>query len=126
MKPFISMISLGVSDLNASIAFYQTGLGFPRMEPYDENIAFFTLNATWLALYEKKALAEDANIAFDGSQFHMYSTVKPKWMHFLKKPFKQEPHLPNNRKKHFGAVIAATSKTLTVICGKSLIILFLR
>lgn len=73
MKPFISMISLGVSDLNASIAFYQTGLGFPRMEPYDENIAFFTLNGTWLALYEKKALAEDANIAFDESHFHGFT-----------------------------------------------------
>lgn len=70
MKPFISMISLGVNDLKASIAFYQTGLGFPRMEPYEDNIAFFTLKGTWLALYEKKALAEDANVTFDESTFH--------------------------------------------------------
>jgi len=70
MKPFISMISLGVNDLKTSIAFYQTGLGFPRMEPYEDNIAFFTLKGTWLALYEKKALAEDANVTFDESTFH--------------------------------------------------------
>ena len=69
MKPYMSMITLGVSDMAKSIAFYQKGLGFPRLEPYEENIAFFTLNGTWLALYEKKALAEDANVAFDESSF---------------------------------------------------------
>ncbi|ATB69366.1 putative metalloprotein [Sulfurospirillum diekertiae] len=66
MKPYMSMITLGVSDMAKSIAFYQKGLGFP----YEENIAFFTLNGTWLALYEKKALAEDANVTFDESTFH--------------------------------------------------------
>lgn len=70
MKPYMSMITLGVSDMAKSIAFYQTGLGFPRLEPYEENIAFFTLKGTWLALYEKKALAEDANVSFDESAFH--------------------------------------------------------
>jgi len=69
MKPYMSMITLGVSDMAKSIAFYQKGLGFPRREPYEENIAFFTLNGTWLALYEKKALAEDANVTFDESTF---------------------------------------------------------
>jgi len=73
MRPYISMISLGVTDLKASIAFYQDSLGFPRMEPYDEQIAFFTLNGTWLALYEKKALAEDANVAFNESDFHNFT-----------------------------------------------------
>jgi len=38
-----------------SIDFYHKGLGFPRLEPYEEKIAFFTLKGTWLALYEKKA-----------------------------------------------------------------------
>jgi len=32
MKPRISMITLGVSDLETSIKFYQEGLGFPKME----------------------------------------------------------------------------------------------
>lgn len=73
MKPVINMISLGVSDLKASIAFYQKGLGFPRMEPYDDNIAFFILNGAWLGLYEKKALAEDANVPFDESSFHGFT-----------------------------------------------------
>jgi len=32
MKPRISMITLGVNDLEKSIKFYYEGLGFPKME----------------------------------------------------------------------------------------------
>jgi len=32
MKPRISMITLGVNDLEKSIKFYHEGLGFPKME----------------------------------------------------------------------------------------------
>ena len=47
MKPRISMITLGVADLEKSIKFYEDGLGFPRMES-EPTVAFFTLNGTWL------------------------------------------------------------------------------
>jgi len=49
MKPRISMITLGVRDVAAAIAFYEKGLGFPRMASPPE-VAFFTLNGTWLGL----------------------------------------------------------------------------
>ncbi|KAA0009982.1 VOC family protein [Billgrantia pellis] len=68
MKPRISMITLGVRDLQASIRFYEQGLGLPRMESPPE-VAFFTLNGTWLALYGRDALAEDAGISPEGSGF---------------------------------------------------------
>ena len=68
MKPRISMITLGVRDLAASIRFYEHGLGFPRMESPDD-IAFFTLSGTWLGLYGREALAEDAQVSADGSGF---------------------------------------------------------
>jgi len=42
MKPRISMITLGVRDMTAAIAFYEQGLGFPRMES-PPDVAFFTL-----------------------------------------------------------------------------------
>ncbi len=61
MKPRISMITLGVSDLQRSIEFYEGGLGFPRMDSPPE-VAFFTLNGTWLGLYGRDALAEDAQV----------------------------------------------------------------
>jgi len=73
MKARISMITLGVKDLQKSIDFYQKGLGFPRFEPYDDNVAFFTLNGTWLGLFSKEALAKDANVAFEESSFGGFS-----------------------------------------------------
>ena len=68
MKPRISMITLGVSDLETSIKFYQEGLGFPKMESPPE-VAFFTLNGSWLGLYSRESLAEDATVAPEGSGF---------------------------------------------------------
>ncbi|MGQ4878961.1 VOC family protein [Billgrantia sp. LNSP4103-1] len=68
MKPRISMITLGVRDLAASIRFYEEGLGLPRMESPPE-VAFFTLNGTWLGLYGREALAEDAGVSPEGSGF---------------------------------------------------------
>lgn len=67
MKPRISMITLGVRDLAASIHFYES-LGFPRMES-PPTVAFFTLNGTWLGLYGREALAEDAQVSAEGGGF---------------------------------------------------------
>ena len=72
MKPHISMITLGVSDLAASVKFYEEGLGFPRMESPPE-VAFFTLNGTWLGLYGREALAEDATVSAEGYGFESFS-----------------------------------------------------
>lgn len=72
MKPRISMVTLGVRDLAVAIAFYEQGLGLPRMASPPE-VAFFTLNGTWLGLYGREALAEDATIAAAGSGFAGFS-----------------------------------------------------
>ncbi len=68
MKPRISMITLGVRDLGTSIRFYEQGLGLPRMESPPE-VAFFSLNGSWLGLYGREALAEDAGVDPAGSGF---------------------------------------------------------
>ena len=68
MQPRISMITLGVRDLAAAIRFYEQGLGLPRRESPPE-VAFFTLNGSWLGLYGREALAEDAPVSGEGSGF---------------------------------------------------------
>jgi catechol 2,3-dioxygenase-like lactoylglutathione lyase family enzyme len=68
MEPRISLITLGVSDLQRSVRFYRDGLGLP-MQNEAEAIAFFPLQGTWLALYPREALAADARVAPEGSGF---------------------------------------------------------
>ena len=72
MKPRISMITLGVRDLAAATKFYEAGLGFPRMDSPPE-VAFFTLNGSWLGLYSRNALAEDATVPPEGNGFEGFT-----------------------------------------------------
>ena len=68
MQPRISMITLGVSDLERSVRFYRDGLGLPQMES-PPSVAFFALNGSWLGLYDRDALAEDATVPAAGTGF---------------------------------------------------------
>jgi uncharacterized protein len=68
MEPRISLITLGVSDLDRSIRFYRDGLGLP-MRDSGPGIAFFETKGTWLALFPRDLLAEDANTSSEGSGF---------------------------------------------------------
>ena len=72
MRPRMSMITLGVDDLARSIEFYENGLGFPRYGD-DENVAFFSLNGTWLGLYGREALADDAGVPSEGAGFNSFA-----------------------------------------------------
>jgi catechol 2,3-dioxygenase-like lactoylglutathione lyase family enzyme len=69
MKARIGLITLGVSDLARSLAFYRDGLGWPThgYNP-DADVVFFALEGTWLALYPRDKLAEDAGVQ-DGRGF---------------------------------------------------------
>ncbi len=65
MKPRISLITLGVDDLERSLAFYRDGLGLPTegiigTEFEHGAVAFFDLNAGL-----KLAIWQRANIAYD-------------------------------------------------------------
>ncbi len=68
MKPRISVITLGVDDLERSLAFYRDGLGLPTKgiigtEFEDGAVVFFDMNEDLiLALYPRSALAKDAKI----------------------------------------------------------------
>jgi len=60
--PDISIVTLGVGDLSRAVAFYKEGLGFPLSRESSRDIALFDLKGSWLALYPRQALAEDAGV----------------------------------------------------------------
>lgn len=68
MKPKISLITLGVSDLGRSTQFYQA-LGFPLDKNSNEHVSFFALEGTWLGLFPREELAKDAMVDAQGSGF---------------------------------------------------------
>jgi hypothetical protein len=72
VEPRVSLITLGVADLERSIRFYRDGLGLPRREG-PEGIAFFETRGTWLSLYPREALAQDATVSSEGSGFRGFS-----------------------------------------------------
>ena len=72
MEPRISLITLGVEDLQKSIDFYRDGLGLPLRDG-PEGIAFFELRGILLSLYSRSSLAEDAEVSSDGSGFRGFT-----------------------------------------------------
>ena len=58
--------------MDRAVDFYQNGLGFSRHGEGDE-IAFFDLNGTWLGLYGREALAEDAQVEVAGTGFNSFA-----------------------------------------------------
>jgi len=72
MEPRITLVTLGVADLERSIRFYRDGLGLPK-RPGPDGIAFFETRGTWLSLYPRESLAEDATVSADGSGFRGFA-----------------------------------------------------
>ena len=59
MEPRISIVTLGVEDLDRSFRFYHDGLGFPTSRTPEEGIIFFRTGGVCLALYPFDKLVED-------------------------------------------------------------------
>lgn len=68
MKSRISMVTLGVADLEISRRFYETGLSLPARDS-PPGVVFFDLNGTWLGLCPRKALAQDAGITIEATGY---------------------------------------------------------
>ena len=68
MKPRITIITLGVDDLDTSLTFYRDGLGLPTQgiigKEFDHGaVVFFDLqNGVKLALWPRKSIAHDTTI----------------------------------------------------------------
>lgn len=75
MEPRISMITLGVKDLERSFRFYGDGLGLPTTWSPEKGVVFFKTRGTCLALYPLEKLAEDVSPSLQaGSEgFHRFT-----------------------------------------------------
>ncbi len=72
MQPRLSFVTLGVAELARATAFYRDVLGLPQ-KPTSTDISFFELGKTWLALYPRDLLAQDATVSADGSGFRGFT-----------------------------------------------------
>ena len=61
MTPRISVITLGVSDMERAIAFYRDGLGLP-MRDDKPPVTYFALEGTWIAVFPRDALEQYAGL----------------------------------------------------------------
>jgi catechol 2,3-dioxygenase-like lactoylglutathione lyase family enzyme len=70
MEPRISMVTLGVNDIQKSYEFYSKIIGFPSEKGIEGGmVVFFQLNHILLSLFPRDKLAEDALVPNDGSGF---------------------------------------------------------
>ena len=87
MKPRITIITIGVDDLDRSLRFYRDGLGFPTRgivgTEYEHGaVAFFDLtNGQKLAIWARKDLAHEAKVPLgprSASEFSLGHNVDSK------------------------------------------------
>lgn len=69
MEQRVSLITLGVADLDRSRAFYCDGLGFVPSSASNAHVVFFDMGGVVLSLFGREALAEDARASASGEGF---------------------------------------------------------
>jgi len=123
MEQRISIVTLGVTDLQRSREFYER-LGWRRSMAKSEGIVFFQAGGMALALFPRQELAKDANIAPEGRGFNgisiayntrnraeVDSVLEMQWP--LAQASSSRPRKPS------GAAIQAIFPTRTAFCGRS-------
>ena len=68
MEQRITLITLGVRDLERSVAFFER-LGWRRSVKHAEGVAFFQCGGIVLSLFPRSELAKDANVWLEGGGF---------------------------------------------------------
>src|SRR4030043_1203462 len=69
MEARITIVTLGVNNIQQSYDFYSRIVGFTSDKGIEGEIVFFNLRHIVLALYPKDKLAEDARVPNDGTGF---------------------------------------------------------
>lgn len=61
MEPRITLLTLGVDDLERALVFYRDGLDLPT-EGIEQDVVFFKLRGAWINLYGNDSLARDVGL----------------------------------------------------------------
>lgn len=69
MRQKLSLITIGIKDLQRALDFYQKGLGWKPSAAIGDDVAFFPMGGIVFALYPREKLAEDACVNSSGSGF---------------------------------------------------------
>lgn len=69
MEARVTLVTLGVKDLERALGFYRDGLGWPLSSAGNEDVAFFRTGGVVLALYRRDLLAEDVGVSAEGTGF---------------------------------------------------------
>jgi uncharacterized protein len=62
VEPRVSLVTLGVGDLERSVAFYRDGLGWPKSGVGGDEVAFFKTGGVVIALFPRASFADDAGV----------------------------------------------------------------
>lgn len=68
----ITLVTLGVDDVQVSAAFYET-LGLKRSSASQEEVAFFDMGGLALGLFGRESLALDAGVPAGGTGFNSFT-----------------------------------------------------
>ena len=124
MQPRLSILTLGVRDLNRSIAFYRDGLGLALSPQSNELIAYLPLRGLWLALFPIESLSLDTRIPLE--QFGRSPIAWPimsrsaHWSTRLsRKPSPPAAGSPSPRPIRTGEAMPGSLRILTITCGRS-------
>ena len=75
MEPRVSLLTLGVSDLERAVAFYRHGLGWPISEVGGDEVAFFKTGGVVIALFPRVSFASDADLDLEDVEHGGFSRV---------------------------------------------------
>ena len=107
MKPMdqrLTIVTIGVSNLQKLTAFYEDNFGWKKTTSSSAAITFFHLNGIELALFNREELAKDASVSAEGRGFKgftlayntrnekevddLFSSLEQKGVNLIKKPSK--------------------------------------
>ena len=73
MEQRLTLITLGISNLEQSAKFYLDGLGWKATEDSSDHIIFIQMNGFVMSLYSQSELAADATVNEDRSDFRGFT-----------------------------------------------------